>query len=91
MKTVKKGSSIGANATIICGNNIGKFSLIGAGSVVTKDVPDYALMVGNPAKQIGWISESGIKLKFDKNNFATCEVSNIKYHLKNNNLVKLNE
>ena len=92
MKTiVKKGSSIGANATIICGNNIGKFSLIGAGSVVTKDVPNYALMVGNPAKQIGWISESGTKLELDKNNFATCKVSNKKFQLKNNKLVKLNE
>ncbi|MBT6029202.1 MAG: N-acetyltransferase, partial [Crocinitomicaceae bacterium] len=59
---VRKGASIGANATIICGNNIGKFALIGAGAVVTKDVPDYALLVGNPAKQIGWVSEYGHRL-----------------------------
>ena len=68
MKTiVKKGASIGANATIVCGNNIGKFSCIGAGAVITKEVPDYALMVGNTAKQIGWMSEYGKKLKFERN------------------------
>ena len=66
MKTVvKKGASIGANATIVCGNNIGKYSFIGAGAVVTKEVPDYALMVGNPAKQIGWMSEYGERLDFN--------------------------
>ena len=68
---VKQGASIGANATIICGNTIGKYAFIGAGSVVTKEVPDYALIVGNPGKQIGWISELGSKLKF-VNNEAQC-------------------
>ena len=66
MKTiVKKGASIGANATIVCGNNIGKYSFIGAGAVVTKEVPDYALMVGNPSKRIGWMSEFGERLNFN--------------------------
>ena len=70
---VKKGSSIGANATIICGNSIGKFSFIGAGSVVTKDVPDYALVIGNPAKQVGWMSEYGQRLNFDNSNKFLCK------------------
>ena len=70
---VRKGASIGANATILCGNNIGKYALIGAGAVITKDVPDYALMVGNPAIQIGWVSEFGNKLIFDKSNLAICK------------------
>jgi UDP-2-acetamido-3-amino-2,3-dideoxy-glucuronate N-acetyltransferase len=63
---VKKGASIGANSTIVCGNTIGAYALIGAGAVVTKNVPDYALMVGNPAKQIGWVSEYGHRLNFDE-------------------------
>ena len=79
---VKKGASIGANATIVCGNNIGKYALIGAGSVVTKDVPDYALMIGVPAKQIGWISQHGHKLEFNKDNISECPESKIKYILK---------
>lgn len=78
---VKEGASIGANATIVCGNTIGKHASIGAGAVVTKDVPDYALMVGVPAKQAGWISEAGIKLIFDENGFAYCEKSKKKYQL----------
>lgn len=78
---VKEGASIGANATIVCGNTIGKFALIGAGAVVTKDVPDYALLVGNPAKQIGWVSEYGHRLSFDENNEAICPESNQKYKL----------
>jgi len=86
---VKKGASIGANATIICGNNIGKFALIGAGSVITKEVPPYALVVGNPAKQIGWISEYGHRLNFDKKGLATCPESQEKYHLKNNIVTKI--
>ncbi|MBK21788.1 MAG: N-acetyltransferase [Flavobacteriales bacterium] len=83
---VKKGASIGANATIICGINIGKYALIGAGSVVTKDVPDYALIVGNPAKQIGWVSEYGHKLEFIEKT-AFCKESNQEYSL-NNNIVQ---
>src|SRR6476660_3739219 len=70
---VGKGASIGANATIVCGHNIGKYALIGAGAVITKTVPDYALVVGNPAKQIGWVSEYGHRLRFDENHIATCE------------------
>jgi len=69
---VKKGASIGANSTIVCGNTIGEYALIGAGAVVTKDVLPFALVVGNPSKQIGWISEHGIRLNFDGNNEATC-------------------
>ena len=81
---VEKGASIGANATIVCGNTIGKFALIGAGSVVTKPVPAYALIVGNPGKQIGWVSEYGHRLHFDANNVAICPESNETYHVKNN-------
>ncbi|MDB4773229.1 N-acetyltransferase [Flavobacteriaceae bacterium] len=81
---VEKGASIGANATIVCGNIIGKFALIGAGSVVTKSVPAYALIVGNPGKQIGWVSEYGHRLHFDENNQAICPESNETYHIKNN-------
>jgi UDP-2-acetamido-3-amino-2,3-dideoxy-glucuronate N-acetyltransferase len=84
---VKKGASIGANATIVCGNTIGEYALIGAGSVVTKDVPNFALMVGNPAKQIGWVSAFGHKLSFDKENTATCEESGEVYELKGNKVV----
>ena len=72
---VKKGASIGANATIVCGNNIGEYALIGAGAVVTKNVPAFALLVGNPAKQIGWVSEYGHRLIFDENGIAICEES----------------
>ncbi|MDB4648765.1 N-acetyltransferase [Crocinitomicaceae bacterium] len=81
---VKKGASIGANATIVCGHNIGKFAFIGAGAVVTKTIPDYALVVGNPARQVGWMSEFGHRLEFDKNNEAICLESNEVYILKNN-------
>jgi UDP-2-acetamido-3-amino-2,3-dideoxy-glucuronate N-acetyltransferase len=86
---VKKGATIGANATIVCGNTIGKFALIGAGSVVTKDVPDYALMIGNPAKQTGWVSEYGHNLLFDEKKLATCNESGELYQLKENRVVKL--
>jgi len=86
---VKKGASIGANATIICGNDIGEYALIGAGAVVTKEVPAYALLVGNPAKQIGWISEFGHRLKFDENNQAICSESKEAYVLENNTVRKL--
>ncbi len=84
---VSKGASIGANATIICGNNIGAFALIGAGAVVTKEVKPYALVVGNPAKQIGWVSEYGHRLEF-KNNKAQCLESNQYYELFENEQVK---
>lgn len=80
---VKKGASIGANATIVCGNDIGAYALIGAGAVVTKNVPDYALLVGNPAKQIGWVSANGHKLKFDSSGIAVCPETNETYTLKN--------
>ncbi len=86
---VKKGASIGANATIICGNTIGKYALIGAGAVVTKEVLPYALVVGNPSKQIGWVSEYGHTLTFNKDGFAVCKESNQKYQLKNNSVLKL--
>ncbi|GFD71625.1 MULTISPECIES: acyltransferase [Tenacibaculum] len=86
---VKKGASIGANATIVCGNNIGEYAFIGAGAVVTKEVKPYALVVGNPSKQIGWISEYGHRLNFDDEGLATCPESGDKYILKNNELRKL--
>ncbi len=85
---VKQGASIGANATIICGNTIGKYSFIGAGAVITKDVKDYALMIGNPAKQSGWMSEYGHRLNFDNNGIAICPESNDKYKLVNDIVVK---
>jgi UDP-2-acetamido-3-amino-2,3-dideoxy-glucuronate N-acetyltransferase len=77
------GASIGANATIVCGNNIGEYAFIGAGAVVTKEVPSYALLVGNPAKQIGWISRYGHRLEFNQNGFAICPESNEQYKLEN--------
>ncbi len=87
--TVKRGASIGANATIVCGHDIGAFAFIGAGAVVTKNVPDYALVIGNPARQTGWMSEYGHKLKFDAVGIAVCPESNEKYQLKNNLVTKL--
>ncbi|MCC7453895.1 MAG: N-acetyltransferase [Crocinitomix sp.] len=86
---VKKGASIGANATIVCGNPIGEYAFIGAGSVVTKEVPDYALIVGNPAKQIGWMSSFGHRLAFDEKNEATCPESNERYKLENNKVTRI--
>lgn len=80
---IKKGASIGANATIICGNTIGKYALIGAGAVVTKDVLDYALVVGNPSKQIGWICQCGEKISFEHTNQTTCRICGNQYELKN--------
>jgi UDP-2-acetamido-3-amino-2,3-dideoxy-glucuronate N-acetyltransferase len=79
---VKEGASIGANATIVCGITLGKHCLIGAGSVVTKDVPDYALVVGIPGKILGWVSEAGKRLEFNKDGIAFCEKSKKKYQLK---------
>lgn len=87
--TVKKGASIGANATIVCGNDIGEFAFIGAGTVITKEVPAYALMVGNPGKQIGWMSEFGQKLVFDKEGIAECSESKAKYKLENKKVRKI--
>ncbi|NBX79687.1 MAG: N-acetyltransferase [Flavobacteriales bacterium] len=87
---VKKGASIGANATIVCGHDIGEYAFIGAGSVVTKHIPAYALVVGNPARQIGWMSEYGHRLEFDSNGTATCPESKEKYELKNNIVSKIN-
>ncbi len=86
---VGKGASIGANATIVCGHNIGAFAFIGAGAVVTKHVPAYALVVGNPARQIGWISEYGHRLEFNAEGIAECLESKEKYQLKNNSVSKL--
>lgn len=86
---VKKGASIGANATIICGHNIGEYSFIGAGAVVTKEVPPYALFVGNPAKQIGWISKYGHRLDFNSEGIAFCPESNEKYKFEYGNVFKM--
>ncbi|MFI5236426.1 MAG: acyltransferase [Ignavibacteriales bacterium] len=86
---VKKGASIGANATIVCGNTLGSHCMIGAGTVVTKDIPDYALVVGVPGKIIGWVSEAGTRLIFDKSNIASCEKSKKKYQLKDGFVTEL--
>jgi UDP-2-acetamido-3-amino-2,3-dideoxy-glucuronate N-acetyltransferase len=86
---VEKGASIGANSTIICGNKIGRFSFIGGGAVVTKEVKPYALVLGNPAKQTGWMSEYGQKLVFDKNGIATCPESGERYRLENGSVSKI--
>ena len=91
MKTyVRRGASIGANATIVCGNEIGEYAFIGAGAVITKPVPAYALVVGNPGKQIGWMSEFGHRLHFDEQGFASCEESGEKYILQSNVVRKIN-
>jgi UDP-2-acetamido-3-amino-2,3-dideoxy-glucuronate N-acetyltransferase len=90
MKTnVGQGASIGANATIVCGHNIGKYSFIGAGAVVTKPVLDYALVVGNPAKQIGWVSEYGHRLHFDNSGLALCPETQDQYKLTQGQVVRL--
>lgn len=86
---VKRGASIGANATIVCGHNIGEFAFIGAGAVVTKEVPAYALVAGNPARQIGWMSEHGHKLHFGGDGIATCPESGIQYKLESGKVKKL--
>jgi UDP-2-acetamido-3-amino-2,3-dideoxy-glucuronate N-acetyltransferase len=87
---VGRGASIGANATIVCGHDIGNFAFIGAGAVVTKTVPDYALVVGNPAKQIGWMSEFGHRLTFDEQGIAVCPESGEKYLFETGEVKKLN-
>ena len=86
---VKKGASIGANATIVCSNTIGRFAFIGAGAVITKDVTDYALVIGNPGQQTGWMSEFGQRLNFGAEGQAFCEESGEKYELKNGRVRKL--
>jgi UDP-2-acetamido-3-amino-2,3-dideoxy-glucuronate N-acetyltransferase len=86
---VGKGASIGANATIVCGHDIGEFAFIGAGTVVTKTVPAYALIVGNPGRQIGWMSEYGHRLEFDEANMAVCPESGEKYELRNGQVIKV--
>jgi UDP-2-acetamido-3-amino-2,3-dideoxy-glucuronate N-acetyltransferase len=86
---VKKGASIGANATIVCGNDIGRYAFIGAGSVVTKTVPDYALVIGNPARQTGWMSEFGHKLEFDADGRARCPESGDEYQLQHGVVKKI--
>jgi UDP-2-acetamido-3-amino-2,3-dideoxy-glucuronate N-acetyltransferase len=86
---VGKGATIGANATIVCGHDIGKYAFIGAGTVVTKTVPNYALVVGNPARQIGWMSEYGHRLEFDALGMASCKESGEKYKLENQTVTKI--
>lgn len=86
---VGKGASIGANATIVCGHDIGKYAFIGAGAVVTKNVPDYALVVGNPARQMGWMSEYGHRLNFGDDGIAVCPESKSRYQLTKNGVKKL--
>lgn len=86
---VGKGATIGANATIVCGHDIGQYAFIGAGAVVTKNVPAYALLVGNPAKQIGWMSEYGHRLEFNVNGIANCSESDQEYKLENNQVKRI--
>lgn len=90
IKTIlRKGASVGANATILCGIEIGKYSLIGAGAVITKEVLPFALVVGNPARQIGWVSIYGHRLNFDKNGMATCPEGKDDYKLENNRVTTI--
>jgi UDP-2-acetamido-3-amino-2,3-dideoxy-glucuronate N-acetyltransferase len=86
---VKKGATIGANATIVCGNNIGEYALVGAGTVVTKSIMPYALVIGNPSKQIGWVSEFGHRLEFNEDNIAICKESKQEYLLENKNVKRI--
>jgi UDP-2-acetamido-3-amino-2,3-dideoxy-glucuronate N-acetyltransferase len=88
---VRKGASIGANATIVCGHDIGRYAFIGAGAVVTKTVEDYALVVGNPARQIGWMSEFGDRLEFNTDGYAKCKESGEEYKLENQKVTKLSK
>ncbi len=92
LKTVvRRGASIGANATIVCGHDIGEFAFIGAGAVVTKTVAPYALMVGNPARQLGWMSEYGQRLVFNNEGVAICSESGDNYQLENNKVIKISK
>jgi UDP-2-acetamido-3-amino-2,3-dideoxy-glucuronate N-acetyltransferase len=86
---IEKGASIGANATIVCGNTIGQYAFIGAGTVVTKDVSPYALVVGNPARQVGWMSEYGHPLEFKANGIAVCKESGQEYELNENKVRRI--
>lgn len=86
---VGRGASIGANATIVCGHNIGAFAFVGAGAVVTKEIPDFALVVGNPARQIGWMSEFGQRLNFNTEGLASCPESGQKYQLNNGTVTRI--
>ena len=86
---IRRGASIGANATIVCGNTIGEYAMIGAGAVVTKDIPPYSLWAGNPSRQMGWISKYGHKLEFDNNGIAVCPESGEKYILKDNQVKQI--
>ena len=81
---VKKSASIGANATIVCGNTIGRYAFIGAGAVITKDIPDFALVIGNPGKIIGWVDKNGLRLSFDEFGKSTCQ----NYYIKDDNLIE---
>lgn len=87
---LKQGATIGANATIVCGITLGKYCLVGAGAVVIRDVPDFALIVGNPSKQIGWVSEAGIKLDFKNNNIAFCSETGQEYKIENDKVLRIN-
>lgn len=90
MKThIGRGASIGANATIVCGHTIGAYAMIGAGAVVTKDIPSYALVVGNPSRQIGWVSEYGHRLSFNEKGIATCPESSQQYQLQNDVVTRI--
>jgi len=86
---VRQGATIGANATIVCGHTIGRYAMIGAGAVITHDVPDYALMTGNPARQTGWVSEAGCRLDFDEKGFADCPESGQKYRLSDDHVKRI--
>jgi UDP-2-acetamido-3-amino-2,3-dideoxy-glucuronate N-acetyltransferase len=89
MTLVKKGASIGANATIVCGNEIGEYALIGAGAVITKPVSPYALVAGNPARQIGWVSEYGHRLNFDEQGLAICPETQQQYQLREKKVTRI--
>lgn len=88
---IRRGASVGANATIVCGNEIGEYALIGAGAVITKPVAPYALVVGNPARQIGWVSRRGHRLHFDAEGIAVCQETNERYRLSNGNVVLIEQ
>ena len=88
---VKEGASLGANCTIVCGNTIGRFAMVGAGTVVTKDIPDYALVIGNPGKIAGWMSEGGLKLEFDEEGYAFCQKSKRHYKFENGTVKDVTE
>lgn len=86
---LRRGASVGANATIVCGNEIGEYAMIGAGAVITKPVPAYALVVGNPARQIGWVSEYGHRLNFNSDGIAICPETNQEYKFENNSVKRI--